>query len=702
MICRWGRALAAASGFLVAIAGKSGKFRTEQCLCSFPPILRAKLFIIFLLAAVRMVRAETPLGESLALMVSPGLRESAERLQAIDAELRTLPSPAAVRSGKRIGFASARDATDRDLWVEIHFASPVRADAVVVLPPLVKGTSDIISGFGFPLRFTLEVTDEQGAEHLIGDETVEDFPSPGIYPVVMRFPPMTIRRVKFTAIEPWRNGGPSVLALAEILVLDGNYNMAPTGRMQSGSSREAPPTWSGVNLTDMNTPLGLPVVPDTANPQKIGYESLPAKSSETRKSVTVELPEVFRLDEVRLVPVIREEHPSWAVYGFPIQLTVEAALKPDFSDARVLAQWNRSSGYLGQNVATIPADGAAARYVRVVADQLWKRAGDYVFALAEIQAYANGRNVAQGAKVVAKDSNEADDWSASTLTDGFTMQGRLIELPDWMSRLERRHGLEKERETLLASHTGRLESVQRLLLTSSMASVGVIASLSLLQLFQHKRRRRIERDQLRERLARDLHDELGSNLGSIALLSAMAARRDGESQAAREDLAEIEQIARQSADSMHDLVTLLGGRKTSSEDWLKVLATMAERTLRGKTLDLTLPSAPLPLEPNLETQREIYLLCKEALHNAVKHGHPSKVSFRVEPEADGLQIEIKDDGCGFDTTRPTTGFGLSNLRTRAAAMHATVAIESNSGRGTTIRLAVPRNRRWRKPRPTLR
>jgi two-component system phosphate regulon sensor histidine kinase PhoR len=187
----------------------------------------------------------------------------------------------------------------------------------------------------------------------------------------------------------------------------------------------------------------------------------------------------------------------------------------------------------------------------------------------------------------------------------------------------------------------------------------------------------------------------------------MAARRDGESETARQDLAEIEQIARQSADSMHDLVSLLGGRKGSGKDWLEVLGAMAERTLRGQTLELALPPQPLSLEPNLETQREIYLVCKEALHNAVKHGRPSKVSFRVLPAPDGLCIEIKDNGPGIpeeslpriferfyrtDKGRSRdmggTGLGLAIVKHIIEAHDQTISVRSKMGQGTTFSITI--------------
>lgn len=206
------------------------------------------------------------------------------------------------------------------------------------------------------------------------------------------------------------------------------------------------------------------------------------------------------------------------------------------------------------------------------------------------------------------------------------------------------------------------------------------------------RQRALERERHRERLARDLHDELGSNLGSIALTSSFAAQ-ETEAQM-RLDLAEIERVARESADSMRDMVSLLGARRGAEAGWLVVLAALAARLMRGVKLDCRLPSAPLDREPDLETRRELYLFAKEVLHNAARHGQPSEVTFEISPSPAGLRLLIRDNGCGFDPGQPSAGHGLGNLRERAAMMRAELSLTSSPGQGTTVLLHLPRNRRW--------
>ena len=115
--------------------------------------------------------------------------------------------------------------------------------------------------------------------------------------------------------------------------------------------------------------------------------------------------------------------------------------------------------------------------------------------------------------------------------------------------------------------------------------------------------------------------------------------------------------------------------------------------------DCALPAQPLVWEPNLETRRELYLFCKEALHNAVRHGRPRQVKFELSPTSGGgLRVRIQDDGVGFDPGKTISGHGLTNLRERAATMKAEMRLDSAPGCGTTVNLDIPRGRRWKKRR----
>ena len=136
-----------------------------------------------------------------------------------------------------------------------------------------------------------------------------------------------------------------------------------------------------------------------------------------------------------------------------------------------------------------------------------------------------------------------------------------------------------------------------------------------------------------------------------------------------------------------------GGCRVSPEGY----AHLTERLLRSHTLDCALPAAPLALEPDIETRRELYLFCKEVLHNISRHARATRVRFHLTPTAEGLRIEITDNGDGFDSTQAASGHGLSNLRERATVMAASLQILSTPGTGTSITLDLPRSHRWRKP-----
>jgi signal transduction histidine kinase len=634
--------------------------------------------------------------ERLAFWAAPQLNSLKKDVAFIDVELAGLPVMAGVNSGNRSGFQSAGNVAGQDLWVDVELSAATPVDTVVLVPLLAKGSSGEVAGFGFPRRFLLEGFDEGGETILLMDETSRDFPNPGLYPVSAQCPAgERLQRVRLTVVEPWYSDGPPVLALSEIMVLRGNRNMASKARVRASSSREIPPTWSRTNLVDMMTPLGLPVAP-TAEAQVMGWHGPVASSMDEVQAFTVDLGEETKLDEIRLVPAWRSQMAWDSYYGFPARFKLETALTPDFTGA--VTVYDRTVNSLltpGQNLLCFAAAGGPARYVRMTATRLRNRTGDYVFALGELQAYAGDENVAKGAEVIATELPDDPEWRREGLTDGLARGGLLLELPDWIRRLEQRSLLEKRRKILVQRRAEVFTRAEHTLVGVSVCGAGGIVLMAGLFSWRGHRERVLDRERHRERLARDLHDELGSNLGSIALISSFAAQEDAAQM--RLDLAEIERVARESADSMRDMVSLLGGRRGGvAADWLNVMAGLAERLMRGVELECRLPTSPLVWEPNLETRRELYLFCKEVLHNSVRHGQPSHVVFHLSPTPSGLRIEITDDGCGFDPESVQSGHGLGNLRERAAMMRAAMTLASSPGSGTRVVLDVPRGRRWTK------
>jgi|GEM_PF-437900 len=634
--------------------------------------------------------------ERLAFWSTSELNAMDKEIANTERELSLLPLPARINSGNRNGFQSAARNKDAGLWIEVELAAATLVDSVVLLPLLGKGPSDDVAGFGFPKKFLLEGINSDGDTILLMDETLRDFPNPGIYPVSAICPPNTIlQAIRLTVTEPWKSDGPALLALAEVMALNGNRNVAWKAKVRASSSREISPTWSRNNLVDMMTPLGLPVTPST-NDKVMGWQGPVATSIDEIQTVSVDLGKEIPLDEIRLVPAWRPDMPWDTYYGFPARFKIEISTDLNFvSSETVYDKTDVSLLSPGQNLQIYPINKKSARFIRITATRLRDRSGDYVFALGELQAYSGDVNFAKGAQVNGLTHENDPAWSKAGLTDDLAKGQKLIEIPEWIDALRHRGELERLREKLILHRSEVFTQAEHQLVMMSVGGTGSIILLTGLLSWRGKRMRVLDRERHRERLARDLHDELGSNLGSIALISSFAGQETVEQM--RLDLTEIERVARESADSMRDMVSLLSGKKGGDAgNWLHIMACLAERLMSGVELDCRLPTQPLTWEPNLETRREIYLFCKEVIHNAAKHGHPTHLKFHLSPTAYGIRIEISDDGSGFDTLSVRSGHGLGNLRERASMMKAKLELTSSKETGTAAILDVPRGKRWTK------
>ncbi len=237
----------------------------------------------------------------------------------------------------------------------------------------------------------------------------------------------------------------------------------------------------------------------------------------------------------------------------------------------------------------------------------------------------------------------------------------------------------------------------------ALAALGLLAlvggAVRLVEKRKHQRRlklleqeRALERE--RARIAQDLHDDLGSSLTRISLLSDLA-RADKDSPSQVEVHAQkISQSAGQTVRALEEIVWALRPGSDSLQSLVEYIAHFANELFDGDTarcrLDLPqdLPTRSLPPE----MRHNIFLVVKEALTNALKHGHAREVRVQAKATARTLEIVVQDDGRGFEAEAlppaPGKRHGLGNMRRRAEDMGGTLAVESARGKGTTVRLAV--------------
>lgn len=205
---------------------------------------------------------------------------------------------------------------------------------------------------------------------------------------------------------------------------------------------------------------------------------------------------------------------------------------------------------------------------------------------------------------------------------------------------------------------------------------GVLAGLYLVRV---GRLRAMER--LRLRIARDLHDEVGSNLGSISLLAQVLERNPNP-----EDAREVQHVAAQTVDTLRDIVWFIDPAHERLSDLVSRMRDTAKSMLRNLPYEFQVEGnfegTPLPLD----FRRNLLPIFKEALNNALKHAQATHIKITVRCSGKHFTMIVSDNGRGLPPDSETRGYGLKNIRRRAEEMGAVLDISSAPGAGTTVRV----------------
>jgi signal transduction histidine kinase len=194
----------------------------------------------------------------------------------------------------------------------------------------------------------------------------------------------------------------------------------------------------------------------------------------------------------------------------------------------------------------------------------------------------------------------------------------------------------------------------------------------------------------RTRLANEIHDTLAQGFASILMLAqaARAAVRV-DPDAAEHQLDLVERAARENLDEARTLVAALAPPDLADSCLAEALSRLADRHTRDTGVPVTVTVAGTPPASLPETDAVLLRAAQEALANVRKHAHASTVHIELSHHDGAAAVAVRDDGCGFDPTLSSGGYGLSGLRTRATAFGGRFEVRSAPGAGTTIRVELP-------------
>ncbi|WP_158279807.1 sensor histidine kinase [Coraliomargarita sinensis] len=613
-----------------------------------------------------------------------------EEMEAVQIELIDLPVFPVNVSPWTLGFSSAQhQEPELPFVIEITFPEPAVVDLVALMPSSFKDQRNEIQSWGFPLRFMIERLLPDGQAEIIADHRESDYPVPGVDPQFFPCPePVTTTGLRITITEPgknttwWRSN--SIVAFSELYAFAGARNAALNSEVKATSSNEFSFSWSTKCLTDGFT-LFSPLFHNLEDP-KNNIDGFGLK----KLTLDFDLGQVYRVDEFRLWPVvhaIQHNFPPTTAMGFPRAIRVKAAISADFSGAEVIYEnmnLNYRPGAGPFMRRTRPTD---AQYVRF---ELSEGVRDFMrdqsrgvprIALSEVEVFSAGDIISRGIPLRAEGLRRGDRQRVSSLTDGRSNEGQILPLRQWLTQFKQRVQLEDRLQSLRGElNAAQLQEAQRFRTVVLVAIGLILILLQLVWLVRVASRRRAAR--MRERIACDLHDEIGANVSSMAHTTELLAESIREPSSAQTRLlGNLQESAQLTYQETKNFIRFIEAENHSS-DIAEQFTRVADQILGTIPHIFSLENTRSFNALDPATKWNLLLFYKEALNNIIKHAEATAVTIKTRRE-DRVQIlEVIDNGRGFSQDEQS----CRRLEERATMLRGELKIDSQAKRGTQVTL----------------
>lgn len=612
-----------------------------------------------------------------------------EEILQVEGELDALPVFPMSTSPWTMTYSSRQhQAPELPVVIEVKFHEPGAVDTIALMPGIITDQRNQVQSWGFPVRFMVERIFPDGSRDVVVDYLGRDYPKPGVDPQFFSVPaPVPTAGLRITVTQPapnatwWRAS--HVVSFSELYAFVGPKNVALNAGVAATSSNEFGYLWSTKCLTDgfaFFNPLFHHVEDPENNIIGHGLKKL---------DVAMDLGEVRLVDEFHLWPVVHEiEHnyPPSSGIGFPASIRLEASERADFSKSELIYEVKKLDYRPGAGPFMHRTKPVKARYLRFsFADGLpsrIRRPAGYPLeriALSEIEILSEGKLISRGAKVRAPQLNSEDKKRIPSLTDGRSNEGQILPLRQWLDQFKRRVQLEERLRSLRDELDAAQRQEERRFRTILLVAIGLIlVLLQMVLLVRFAARRRAAR--MRERIACDLHDEIGANVSSMAHTTELLSESIHQpSETQTRLLGSLLESARLTYRETKHFIRFIEG-ENHDHDIAEQLTQVADQILGTIPRTFSLENTRSFNALNPSTKWNLLLFYKEVLNNIIKHAHASEVKITTSRQDRELMLEVVDNGRGFSQESPY----CRRLEERAALLHGKLKIDSRPDEGTRI------------------
>lgn len=208
--------------------------------------------------------------------------------------------------------------------------------------------------------------------------------------------------------------------------------------------------------------------------------------------------------------------------------------------------------------------------------------------------------------------------------------------------------------------------------------------------YDHRIRNIRRLEAMRAQISRDLHDEIGSRLTNINMMSQVIKRASTGGRHEHELLGKIREESEEITQNMRDIIWNIDPRNDQLALAMPRMLSYASQLLESRNITVEASMGDLEgIQVDMAQRKDLMPIFKEAIHNIVKHSGATVVRIVAQVQGGHFHLAIQDNGKGFDPERGADGNGLRNMRTRAAAHGWDLRIESGPGQGACLFLMVP-------------